>query len=69
MRIKQELKEVNLKIWEAEEHLRESEKKQTFDEAFIQNARFVYRLNDERARIKKVINYETDSNIIEEKSY
>jgi len=29
----------------------------------------VYKLNDERAAIKKQINIETNSNLIEEKSY
>jgi len=36
---------------------------------FIKCARNIHIFNDERARIKKLINIETGSEIIEEKSY
>lgn len=66
---KEELKSVNLKLWDIEDRLRVLEKMNDFGEEFIQNARFVYKLNDERARIKKNINYESGSSLTEEKSY
>ena len=40
-----------------------------FDENFINLARTVYILNDERSKIKRQINERTDSLLMEEKSY
>ena len=40
-----------------------------FGEKFIELARAVYRLNDERARLKKAINLASGSRLVEEKSY
>ena len=60
---------INLLLWEVEDNIREKEKTEEFDEEFISLARQVYRLNDERARIKKTINEKTGSELIEEKSY
>lgn len=60
---------VNLKLWEIEDKIREKEKKKEFDSEFIELARSVYVNNDERARIKKEINLKYGSNFIEEKSY
>lgn len=64
-----ELKNVNLFLWEVEEEIRLCEEKQRFDDYFILLARQVYKLNDQRAAIKKKINLYTKSNLIEEKSY
>ena len=36
---------------------------------FINLARSVYKTNDKRAEIKKIINLKTNSGLIEEKSY
>lgn len=60
---------VNLKLWEVEDSIREKERDNEFDGEFIFLARSVYRLNDERANIKKKINEMTDSELVEEKSY
>ena len=60
---------VNKKLWNIEDNIRIKEKKQEFDEEFIQLARSVYFTNDERARIKNEINSNTNSNIFEVKSY
>lgn len=64
-----ELREVNLKLWKIEDELRELEKKQDFGEKFVELARSVYITNDERARIKKKINEETNSDYKEIKLY
>ena len=56
-------------MWIVEDQLRVKEKNRDFDEAFISLARSVYYHNDERARIKREINNEYNSSIIEEKSY
>jgi hypothetical protein len=63
------LKEVNERLWEIEDDIRLCEKDDKFDEAFIELARSVYKTNDIRASIKKQINVEFNSEIIEEKGY
>ena len=64
-----ELENVNLKLWDIEDKIRESEKKQGFGKEFIELARNVYKFNDERAKIKLKINEALGSNIKEVKSY
>ena len=64
-----ELKEINLKLWYIEDGKRASEKNKDFGENFIKLARNVYKLNDDRARIKLNINNNLGSNIKEVKSY
>ena len=63
------LKEINLKLWDIEDGKRAAEKVKKFDDKFIELARNVYRLNDERAKIKLEINTTLGSNIKEVKSY
>jgi hypothetical protein len=63
------LQEINSKIWEAEDIVRDKERNKTFDQEFIDTARSIYYLNDERAIIKREINVLSESGIIEEKSY
>jgi hypothetical protein len=60
---------VNERLWDIEDRIREKEAKQTFDRDFIELARAVYICNDERAAIKKRINVQLGSRLIEEKSY
>jgi hypothetical protein len=50
------LLDVNKRLWQVEDDIREKELKQEFDGGFIELARKVYRLNDERAKLKKSIN-------------
>ena len=64
-----ELREVNQKLWKIEDELRELEKKQDFGERFVELARSVYINNDKRAKIKKKINEETNSDYKEIKFY
>ena len=66
---KNELKDVNTKLWDVENGKRAAEKKQDFGQEFISLARSVYKLNDERAKIKLAINTSLGSNIKEVKSY
>ena len=63
------LKEINLKLWDIEDGKRAAEKEKKFDDKFIELARNVYKLNDERAKIKLAINTALGSNIKEVKSY
>ena len=64
-----DLKNINLKLWNIEDGKRLAEKNSQFDEKFIELARSVYKLNDERAKIKLAINNALGSNIKEVKSY
>ena len=63
------LKEVNNNLWEIEDKIRIKESNQTFDKEFIQLARSVYKENDKRASLKKEINLNYNSELVEEKSY
>jgi hypothetical protein len=67
--LKSELNDVNLKLWEVEDNIRDKELLAQFDQVFIELARSVYRLNDIRAKIKKSINLILRSELVEEKSY
>ena len=64
-----DLKNINLKLWDIEDGKRVAEKNKDFGEKFITLARNVYKLNDERAKIKLAINNALGSNIKEVKSY
>ena len=66
---KNDLKDINLKLWDIENEKRTAEKNNDFDERFIELARNVYKFNDERAKIKLAINNALGSNIKEVKSY
>ena len=66
---KNNLKNINLKLWDIEDGKRSAEKNNKFDEKFIELARSVYKFNDERAKIKLAINNALGSNIKEVKSY
>ncbi|MBA2588080.1 MAG: hypothetical protein H0U98_05580 [Alphaproteobacteria bacterium] len=63
------LKAVNQALWEIEDRIREHERSATFDAAFIELARSVYRRNDERGAVKRELNLALGSGLIEEKSY
>ena len=68
-KLTKELYEVNCSLWDVEDKLRQMEADQSFGEEFIEAARSVYLLNDDRARIKRRINGLTGSILVEEKSY
>ena len=64
-----DLKAINLKLWDIEDGKRECERNKDFGEKFIELARSVYIENDNRAKIKNKINQLSGSNISEVKSY
>ena len=66
---KNDLKNINLKLWDIEDGKRSAEKNKKFDEKFIELARNVYKFNDESANIKLSINKALGSSIKEVKSY
>ena len=63
------LQAVNERLWDIEDRIRDKEARQLFDREFIELARAVYVTNDERAAIKKRINLQLGSRLVEEKSY
>ena len=63
------LQNVNERLWDIEDRIRDKEAKQSFDRDFIELARAVYLCNDERGAIKRRINLRLGSRLIEEKSY
>ena len=63
------LRDVNAKLWDIEDDIRDKERAGEFDARFVELARAVYVTNDERAAVKKTINTKLGSRIVEEKSY
>jgi len=65
----QELKEINKKIWDIEEAVREKEESSDFGAEFVKCARQIYVLNDERFMVKSRVNSKTESLLQEHKSH
>jgi len=63
------LHEVNLKLWHVEDELRDMEREKYFGPEFVEKARSVYILNDQRFMAKSAINALFNSSIKEEKAY
>jgi hypothetical protein len=68
-RILRELGEINRRLWDIEDRIRECEQRGRFDQVFIDLARAVYKSNDVRARLKREINSRYGSALMEEKLY
>ena len=64
-----ELKTINLKLWEIEDKIRILESETKFNEEFVELARSVYFTNDERFESKNKINKYFGSEFAEEKQY
>src|SRR5262249_27856273 len=64
-----ELKRINALLWDIEDAIRDCDARDDFGDAFIAHARAIYRLNDERSRLKKALNLASASRIVAEKSY
>lgn len=64
-----ELESINEQLWDIENDKRKCEADKNFGSNFVKLARDVYIKNDDRAKIKKMINIITKSDIIEEKEY
>ena len=65
----QKLVNINSKLWNIEDEIRECERNKLFDQTFIDLARSVYFTNDERAKVKNDINKTFGSELVEVKSY
>lgn len=64
-----ELLEINKKLWDIEDRIRECERRKDFGQEFTELARSVYFTNDQRSEVKRKINDLTSSALTEEKSY
>jgi len=67
--LKDQLRAVNQMLWDIEDEIRNKERLKAFDDEFISLARSVYITNDQRAHLKKEINVQLSSELVEEKSY
>ena len=63
------LKEINSRLWVIEDEKRLCEKNEDFGENFIKLSRDIHFLNDERARVKRLIDNVCGSEITEKKSH
>lgn len=64
-----QLLEINKKLWDIEDDIRDKERNRCFDKEFIELARSVYYTNDKRCAVKRKINVLAGSRLVEEKSY
>lgn len=64
-----DLLQINKLLWESEDKIRHLEKNNIFDDEFINTSRSIYKLNDKRFELKKMISVKNLSNFIEEKSF
>jgi predicted nuclease with TOPRIM domain len=67
--LRSRLWEINERLWQIENSIRNKEAHKEFDQEFVDLARSVYIMNDERGRIKREINDLLGSELIEEKQY
>jgi hypothetical protein len=65
----QQLSAVNQQLWDIEDDIRACERQADFGPRFVDLARAVYHRNDERAALKRRINEQCGSELVEEKSY
>jgi uncharacterized coiled-coil DUF342 family protein len=60
---------VNKTLWDIKENIRKKESLKEFNEEFVELARQLYLVNNQRTNLKKEINLLTKSEFVEEKSY
>jgi hypothetical protein len=63
------LKALNQTLWDLEIGVRARESANRLDAEFVELARAIYRHNDERAALKRQLNLQLGSELIEEKNY
>jgi phenylalanyl-tRNA synthetase alpha subunit len=63
------LKALNETLWNIEIGVRAKEAANRFDAEFVELARTIYKRNDERAALKRQLNLQLGSELIEEKNY
>ena len=63
------LRDINFSLWDIEDEIRFKEEEEDFGERFIELSRLIYKLNDERFRLKNKINIRTNSDFHEQKGH
>ena len=63
------LRDINFSLWDIEDEIRLKEEEEDFGERFIELSRLIYKLNDERFRLKNKINIRTNSDFHEQKGH
>ena len=63
------LKHINESLWDIEDAIRRQEAANSFGTEFVSLARNVYKTNDKRSEVKRLVNEKLGSTLIEEKSY
>ena len=64
-----QLRRVNMALWDIEDDIRRKETASEFDDAFVALARSVYLTNDERSSLKRRVNALLGSALFEEKQH
>lgn len=67
--LRQQLRAVNEEIWDAEDRVREHDRRDDFGPEFARVARTTYRNNDRRAALKRALSQSVGTTILEEKSH
>jgi len=67
--LEKKLLQINSRLWDIEDIIRGHERVGDFGEVFVSLARSVYRLNDERAAVKRKIDLALGATYLEEKAY
>jgi hypothetical protein len=65
----EQLASVNSRLWDIENEIRACELRQDFGARFVELARSVYHRNDERGRLKLLMNQLCGARIVEQKEY
>jgi len=63
------LRDINFRLWDIEDEIRLKEEQRDFGERFVELSRSIYKLNDERFRLKNKINIQTNSDFHEQKGH
>jgi hypothetical protein len=63
------LRDINFHLWDIEDAVRGKEILNQFDEEFIELSRLIYTQNDERFRLKNLLNKKTNSEFQEQKGH
>ena len=61
--------ETNNSLWDIENRIRQKEEAKQFDDEFVKLSRDIYFLNDERHKLKRMIDDVTGSEVREQKSH
>lgn len=69
MQLYNQLKHINMKLWDYEDKIRLKSRNKEFDAEYISIGEGIHKTNDERYAIKKLINQTYNSSITEEKIY